>query len=648
MGCTASKRDDEEAMRLCRDRKNFIKQAMEQRNRFASDHIAYAQSLRRVSAALSQFTDTDCDHDFFFTSNLIPIKSLKSEQIKPKKSPASLVNFLRLGGNPLVSVEEEPEAEETGRIENFYSMDQHSGINNMQWDQLWNPFLSLDSYGYPSSFGRIIDDDDDDVDGLRQIREEEGIPELEDVDGEENKENLKFWKGEKKNEKPKSESKHDGVETSEKVPELENKSPGSESTAESETGGTVNLETPNRRKLGGANGVEETPGYTVYVNRRPASMAEAMKDIENQFMRICDSAREVSVILEASRVRNSTVSSELAARMMNPVTFVRPSTSKIGQSSSSSKEDNNGLYCMIPVSHKATLDRLYEWEKKLYEEVKAGEWVRVEYERKCEQLSHHDIYGEEPSAVERTIVAIRELHTHVKVHIRTVESISKRIEALRDAELCPQLMKLIQGIFRMWKTMADSHRIQKRIIEDAKLLPFTTFSKNPSKASHAAASLETEVQNWRRCLANWINTSRSYAGALAGWASSCTSPEASDAIDNCNVLSALSPFRGGEMPPVFGMCRKWSRLLESIREKSAMEGMEFFAAGMASVSVQLREAERAGMPVTELASMLEMEKMVLSAGFSVALGSMAVLAGEAVEGYDALVRRRRGEGRRGK
>jgi hypothetical protein len=51
---------------------------------------------------------------------------------------------------------------------------------------------------------------------------------------------------------------------------------------------------------------EETPGFTVYLNRRPASLVEAMKDIDCQFLGICDAAREISVMLEASRVQYST------------------------------------------------------------------------------------------------------------------------------------------------------------------------------------------------------------------------------------------------------------------------------------------------------------------------------------------------------
>lgn len=67
------------------------------------------------------------------------------------------------------------------------------------------------------------------------------------------------------------------------------------------------------------------------------------------------------------------------------------------------------------------------------------------YEKKCNQLRNHDINGDEPSVVDKTRAAIRDLHTRLKISIHTVESISKRIEVLRDGELYPQLMEMIQG-----------------------------------------------------------------------------------------------------------------------------------------------------------------------------------------------------------
>ena len=75
----------------------------------------------------------------------------------------------------------------------------------------------------------------------------------------------------------------------------------------------------------------------------------------------------------------------------------------------------------------------------------AGERFRIAYEKKCAHLRNQDVKGEDPSSVDKTRVAIRDLHTQIKVSIHSVEAVSKRIETLRDEELQPQLLELLQG-----------------------------------------------------------------------------------------------------------------------------------------------------------------------------------------------------------
>lgn len=53
--------------------------------------------------------------------------------------------------------------------------------------------------------------------------------------------------------------------------------------------------------------------------------------------------------------------------------------------------------------------------------------------------------GDDPSFVDKTRATLRDLHTQIKVSIHSVEAISKRIETLRDEELEPQLLELVQG-----------------------------------------------------------------------------------------------------------------------------------------------------------------------------------------------------------
>lgn len=377
MGCSTSKLDDEEAVQLCKDRKRFIKQAVEQRTRFASGHFAYIQSLKRVSAALRDYIEGDEPREFlldsFITPPFTPIKkaspgfisispkSFSKPQIQSEPNSSLKINYLRSGGNPAVLVEERPQSPETVRVETYspthqYGMDgffpmqsspmnssffSYSPINRSnlpplspqtsQWDFFWNPFSSLDNYGYPtrSSLDHTVMDDD--ISGLRQVREEEGIPDLEEDETEQEESDTK---ANVTDERAKVDLNCNGeeviiedVDDDEDDEEEEDKvDSGTETEHEGEglqSHGRTRIEVSRSQTVrqvengnqevavGDQEAKDETPGFTVYVNRRPTSMAEVIKDLEAQFMIVCNSANEVSALLEASRAQYSSTSNEL-------------------------------------------------------------------------------------------------------------------------------------------------------------------------------------------------------------------------------------------------------------------------------------------------------------------------------------------------
>ncbi|PRQ37223.1 hypothetical protein RchiOBHm_Chr4g0400181 [Rosa chinensis] len=813
MGCSTSKLDDGEAVQLCKDRKRFIKQALEQRARFASGHLAYIQSLKRVSAALRDYIEVDEPHVFslesFITPPFTPIKKTspgficdstpKIRRISSKSfSPAQTqsehhssvkVHYLRSGGNPAVSVEERPpqssetvsgspgficdstpkirrissksfspaqtqsephssvkvhclrsggnpavsveerppQSPETVRVETYspvhqFGMDgffamQSSPMNsssffsyspnnrpnipppspqNSQWDFFWNPFSSLDYYGYPtpSSIDQTVMDDENR--GLRQVREEEGIPDLEEIETEQED---CYDEANVRQERDKMDLNYNREEVIvEDDDEDEETVSGDETEHEAEIPShdhvTIEVRAQTARQVETSNqgtavvdreAKEETPGFTVYVNRRPTSMAEVIKDLEAQFVIVCNAANQVSALLEANREQYSSTSNELSAamKMLNPVALFRSASSSRSASSrflvtsSCSKDegyesssDFSEEPCMFSGSHQSTLDRLYAWEKKLYEEVKSGEKVRMTYDKKLKQLRNQDVKGYDQSALEKTRVSIRDLHTKMKVSIHSVEAISKRIETLRDEELQPQLSELVQGLARMWKVMAECHQTQKRSLDEAKLLLAGTPSKleakrlsssssvtDPNRLARSAANLETELRNWRAYFESWITSQRSYVHALTGWLLRCMR------ADPDTSKLPFSPRRSYGAPPIFGICIQWSRFLDAIRETPVLDGLDFFAAGMGSLYAQqvkedLRRArigskrfesteEFSGnmelVEVGQVEQVMTADKMaevairVLCAGMSVTMSSLTEFSIASAEGYADLV-----------
>ncbi|KAG4970136.1 hypothetical protein AAZX31_13G082500 [Glycine max] len=734
MGCSQSKLDDEEAVKLCKDRKRFIKQAVEQRTQFATGHAAYIQSLKRVSAALLDYLEGDESRqlplDSFITPPFTPVKKTSRPAFIPISSksftPTTIefgpkttlkVNYLRPSGNPAISVEERPQSPEMVRvemhspmhqfgIEGFFPM-QSSPVNpsifayspnnrpnipppspqSSQWDSFWNPFSSLDYYGYPAQSSLDRTGTDDEIRGLRKVREEEGIPDLEEDETEQEEFAIKRNVAEERAKIDVNPSKEEVAveDVYEHEEEEEEEATGAETgianeVSDSQANGSECFQASKAQTVGqematgNQEAKEETPGFTVYVNRRPTSMVEVIKDLEAQFTIICNAANDVSALLEAKKAQYLSTSNELSAsKLLNPVALFRSASSHssssrfLMNSSNSRDEDYEGTndpseeHCLFSVSHQSTLDRLYEWEKKLYEEVKSGERVRIAYEKKCQQLRNHDVNGEEPSSLDKTRAAMRDLHTQITVSIHSVEAISGRIETLRDEELHPQLLELVQGLAKMWKVMAECHQTQKRTLDEAKILLVDTDARkqcatsltDPQRLARSASNLENELRHWRNTFESWITSQRSYIHALTGWLLRCVRCEHDPSKLAC------SPRRSSGTHPLFGLCVQWSRRLDALQETAVLDGIDFFAAGIGSLyAQQLREETRRNpdgskehgeimemLEVGQVEEVMNTEKLaevaikVLCAGMSTAMRSMAEFAVDYAEGYNELAKR---------
>ncbi|XP_023635689.1 nitrate regulatory gene2 protein [Capsella rubella] len=712
MGCSHSKFDDDEAVQICKDRKRFIKQAVEHRTGFASGHIAYIQSLRNVSDALREYIEGDEPHEFFLDTFVTPVKRTSSSDgfIEISSPPSKMiqneaesnlnVNYLMASRSRPVRVEERPlMSPETFQVES-YEADSFFGMNmnmvnspqrshglgshnipppspqNSQWDFFWNPFSSLDHYGY--SYDSNQSGMDDEMRRLRRVREEEGIPDLEED------EYVRFEHHH--NMKATEDCNGDRMDQEDKVKDVnETENARDKNCIRAQEGGSIEVSSGGTTGHVVGVGVTtddakgETPGFTVYMNRRPTSMGEVIKDLEDQFGIICTAGKEVSGLLEASRAQYTSSSDLSAMKMLNPVALFRSGASSRSSSSSrflisssggsrASEFETSSEFseesCMLSGSHQSTLDRLYAWEKKLYDEVKSGERIRIAYEKKCLVLRNQDVKGADSSAVDKTRTIIRDLHTQIKVSIHSIESISERIETLRDQELLPQLLELLQGLAQMWKVMAECHQIQKRTLDEAKLLLATTPSNrykkqqqtslpeiNSQRLARSALNLVAQLRNWRTCFQAWITSQRSYVLSLTGWLLRCFRCDPDP--DKVRLVSCPHP--------IYEVCIQWSRLLNGLNEKPVVDKLDFFASGMGAVYArQLREdpspvtdgsRKYSGPESMELveADKVEEEKMmaaeklaeiavkVLCHGMSVAVSSLAEFAISSADEHSKLI-----------
>ncbi|CBI28365.3 unnamed protein product, partial [Vitis vinifera] len=409
MGCGASRPDeDDDVVSLCRERKRLLKSAIERRYSLADAHSRYNDSLNGVAAAIKLFV---ARHSSPLSPFLITFPTASDTDATQPSNPMFL---------------QQTPSEST-----------HEAIGCKSSDS-WDFFYPFDTVrtevGLDNGFRRTSDDDD-----LRRIRQQEGIPELEEDGARE--------KGERK-----------------------------------------------------ASGRE---------------LLEALKDVEDHFVRAYESGFDVSRLLEVNRVhllssleeikespkklvRSITWNRSNLSRSSSSKTFLAPGS----KSSSTWSELGNDLIDdyegMASGSLSQTLERLYAWEKKLYEEVKAGDETRRTYERKCSHLKKQDDSGDGLHSVDKTSAEVNDLYTRILVGLQSAESISKRIEKLRDEELLPQLVELLQGLIRIWKIMLESHETQNKIMSEVKSFTCPSYGKFCNDSHRLATfQLETELQNWR-------------------------------------------------------------------------------------------------------------------------------------------------------
>ncbi|KAI3765699.1 hypothetical protein L2E82_15741 [Cichorium intybus] len=609
MGCVATKlEEEEEVVSICRERKHFLKLAVEKRYALAEAHFRYCQSVYGVSAAIRLFVARHSSSSSPFLITFPPPSPPKENKVvsnplflqqnpsadlsKNKKEPIACASGSCSCSSSSASSEEDEEREDKFKrereVEREREQDESCGyfympsmqmpmhmpppVSNIPampspqrefgWD-FFDPFVTMRPEVI-SGYNRNSDDD------LRVVREEEGIPDLEEeVERVEEVKN-KVVRSEEKKECSKQEESCE-------VEGLGTVDCANVSQGEPQKGLTV-IDTPeNGRELLGA-----------------------LKDIEDYFIRIYDSGKGVSKMLESNRIQLQSGLEEIkenSTKLIQAITHrsisYRSTTCKSlvasnSKTASTWTEFNNDLFDdgggMNSGSHSLTLGRLYAWEKKLYEEVKAGDNTRKLYERKCSQLRNQDVKGDEGVTIDKTRAAVKDLYSRILVAIRSAESISERIEKLRDEELQPQIIELLHGMMNMWKAMLESHEIQNKIMNEVKLFTCPTYGKF-SNNNHRLATLqlEAELQNWRTCFRDYITAQKQYVGALYSWLSKFMVPEVEFYSKSRNTSQPFQTING---PRLLMICQDWFNLMDKLPDKSVFFAMKSFSKDLHALWVQ--------------------------------------------------------------
>ncbi|KAJ4896257.1 hypothetical protein Rs2_23051 [Raphanus sativus] len=206
----------------------------------------------------------------------------------------------------------------------------------------------------------------------------------------------------------------------------------------------------------------------------------------------------------------------------------------------------------------STLDRLFAWEKKLYQEIKAREGVKIKHEKKLSQLQSQEYKGEDAAKLDKTKASINRLQSLIIVTSEAVTTTSTAIIRLRDTDLVPQLVELCHGFMYMWKAMHQYHETQNSIVQQVKGLVDRSGKGESTSELHRQATrdLESAVSSWHSSFSHLIEFQRDFIRSVHAWFK----------------LTVLHK----DPTDAFSFCEEWKLALDRVPDTVASEAIKSF------------------------------------------------------------------------
>ncbi|KAJ1256388.1 hypothetical protein BS78_K039500 [Paspalum vaginatum] len=164
--------------------------------------------------------------------------------------------------------------------------------------------------------------------------------------------------------------------------------------------------------------------------------------------------------------------------------------------------------------------------------------------------------GAEAHKLEEVEVSIKNMLSKIDVAIHIVNTISTKINKLRDEELWPQTHEVIRGFMQMWDDMSKCHQIQCHAMSQAKNVDSTMAAAKFSKAHmDLVKQLTFQLMDMNTSFATWFSAQKSYAVTLNAWLKMGIKYELEVTEDG------MVPFSPGHLgaPPIFTICNSWRR-----------------------------------------------------------------------------------------
>ncbi|CAK7356671.1 unnamed protein product [Dovyalis caffra] len=327
------------------------------------------------------------------------------------------------------------------------------------------------------------------------------------------------------------------------------------------------------------------------------SLMQIFVELDDHFLKASESAHEVSKMLEATRLHyhsnfaDNRGHIDHSARVMRVITWNRSFRGVPDLDDGKDDFDREEHE-----THATVLDKMLAWEKKLYDEVKAGELMKYEYQRKVNSLNKQKKRGTNTESLEKLKATVSHLHTRYIVDMQSMDSTVLEINRLRDEQLYPKLVQLVDGLdgFRlnhaikvsvdkcsegcrrmatMWETMQVHHEAQSKIVNMLKSLDISQSPKETSEHHHDRTfQLLVVVQEWHSQFCKLIDNQKGYIKALNSWLKLNLIP-----IESSLKEKVSSPPRV-QNPSIQPLLVAWHDLLDKLPDGVARTSINNFAA----------------------------------------------------------------------
>ncbi|XP_042390955.1 nitrate regulatory gene2 protein-like [Zingiber officinale] len=615
MGCAQSRIENEEAVVRCKERRQWMKSAVSARNAFAAAHSAYAVQLKNVGAALGELgqgesyepnrPSSSSSAAAESSASVAPIQpptdaflpppppptEFSAVPIQRSRSMPDLPNKLPSKIKPEASIredddegeeeaeaddeeEEEEEEEERGtRLKRRHrtaratagfaspsppppvpsppppystppSLPTDSNPNGME--NKWDYWLPMDHTMLPPSL--------DPLDAIRSER----------ADAPDEKLNTP-------SPAPRTANHHDDEPLTPEKDVIEPPLPP---------------KVPKKLKQGrnvhhqhaqSASTLDAKRGEIILATRPSVSLSKVLLELDDHFLKASESTHDVLKMLEATRMHyhsnfaDSRGHIDHSARVMRVITWNR---SFKGVSGTEGKKDDFDDDDDKWETHATVLDKILAWEKKLYDEVKAGELMKIEYQWKAALLQRQNNRGASTETLERTKAVVSHLQTRLIVDMQSVDSTVFEIERLRDKQLYPKLVDLVDGMAKMWQVMHKHHSDQLKIVN---ALDISNAPKETSEVQYKRTlQLFRIVKAWHTHFCGLVSYQKEYVTVLNSWLKLSVIPIETGLKDKEKVSSS-------HRPPIQPFVHTWHDHLQKIPHEPAANAIQSFSAVIDSI-----------------------------------------------------------------